>query len=151
MNNNGVGLYQGWNTDLRQRYLQPLDEIIKILRKIPRFPFIITDLDVNDLLTALTALRKVDEGVMDEINESIWQLTGVDNGFDIQSLYNPHIFSIVRGSVLGIAIKKVEKGELKPGNPVEEVIDNIPQEWKDLNWDPKNLKKKLIGDEDGEE
>lgn len=118
-----------WNEDLRKRYIRILDSVINTLMDVPKFPPHITEMDVLKLREAAHAM-----------------------GYDVEglNLEDSKVFYDVRGELVRMAIEKVEE-QLRPGNPVEEVIENIPHEWRDLYWNPSILKKKLLGDEDGQE
>lgn len=119
------GLYQSWNEDLRKRYIVTLDDIIKTLQDTPRFPFIITEVDVKKIVEALIALNETDENIFEKIEELKQAFLGTDEPFTVQDLYNPVMFSMVKGVVRGMAIRKIEKGELKPGNPLEEEVKRV--------------------------
>ena len=118
-----------WNEDLRKRYIRILDSVINTLMDVPKFPPYITEMDVLKLREAAHAM-----------------------GYDVEDLdlSDSGVFYDVRGELVRMAIEKVEE-QLRPSNTLEDMLDNIPQEWKDLYWNPEALKKKLLGDEDGEE
>ena len=128
MKENKGSVFQQWHSAILPNYTMILHSLISLLNRLPRSAFFITQQDIDDL-TLLAAAFDVE----------------IEGNLRDRQVFNHYL------GVLKKKAKEAAEKELRPGNPVEEVIDNIPQEWKDLNWNPKNLKKKLIGDEDGEE
>ena len=95
------GLFQKWNEDLRRRYIQILDLVIRTLKEIPYYPFTITTVDVLKLREAAKAM---------DIDVSDYDLTDKITFFEI------------RGLLIKKAVEKVEV-YLRPGNPLEEELE----------------------------
>ena len=120
------GLFSDWNKDVRDVYMDPLHNLIQTLIEIPVYPPDITLMDV-------LKLREVAEGLDFDVGDL--------------DLYDPRNFYEVHGKLMRLAVKKVEE-ELKPTNPLQEELNNIPRGWKDLEWNPQILKKKIAGEDD---
>ncbi len=89
-------VYQGWNEDLRRRYIQILDIVIQNLKETPYYPFTITKVDILKLMECAKAMNYT----IDEDND----------------LRDRETFFNVRGEIIKLAIKKVEE-VLKPTDP----------------------------------
>lgn len=106
-------VYQDWNEDVRKRYIQVLDLIIRNLKEIPYYPFCITEIDVLKLTESARAM-------------------GIE--VDEKKLYNKQRFFEIRGEVIKAAVKKVEE-YLKPTNPLEDAVKAADEEFPDLKVD----------------
>ncbi len=105
-------LFADWNRDLRERYIQILDLIIRNLKETPYYPFTITDMDALKLREAAKAM-------------------GVE--LDDYNLYDRTTFFEMRGEVIKRAVEKVEE-YLRPGNPLEEALEKEKEKYKDLDF-----------------
>ena len=125
-----AGLYQEWNEDLRRRYIALLDDIIDILRTTPLTPHTVTNTDINRVLEVLAALDIAEDGKLNEMiqvyAEQGWIAT---NEYGFPDLHDVRTLRVLKGLARGLAIRKIEKGELKPGNPTEEKLDEIVEEY----------------------
>ena len=104
------GLFQEWNEDLRRRYIQILDLVIRTLKEVPYYPFTITSIDVLKLREAAKAM---------------------DVEVDDYDLTDRITFFEIRGVLIKEAVKKVEV-YLRPGNPLEEKMNEVKEDYKDL-------------------
>jgi len=132
--NGGSGLYTNWNISLRKRYIRLLDTLIYTVENSP-IGKRITDVDVKNLTEALIALDASDSDIQELIErykEQGWLETDEDGNIDF---YDPDTFAVLKGIVRGLAIRKIEKGELKPGNPLEKDLEKAALQWKDLEFE----------------
>ena len=96
-------VYQEWNEDVRRRYIQILDLIIRNLKEIPYYPFTITEIDVLKLTESARAMSI-------EVKED--------------ELYDKQRFFEIRGEVIKAAVEKVEK-YLRPTDPYAEGLAKL--------------------------
>ena len=112
MNTDNRGsVYSLWMEELLDRYIQILDDIISILRRIPRFPDHITEVDIHKLTIVLKAmgLNKEDYGDLGDMNN----------------------FMRAKGDAYNRALEKVEKW-LKPEDLSYKGMQEIVRKMKNM-------------------
>ncbi len=99
-------VYQGWNEDLRRRYIQILDIVIQNLKETPYYPFTITKIDILKLMECAKAMN--------------YEIPADVDLQDRKTFYN------IRGEIIKLVIKKVEE-VLRPTDPYAQALKELTE------------------------
>jgi len=109
------GVYAHWHESTLRRYNEITDQILKKIVSLPRYPYVVTNVDIDDLIEIMEALDlSYDPGDLEDT--------------DIRSLLKiRENFYLAKGSVIREIFKRSEK-DLMPKDPWIELAKDLKLE-----------------------
>jgi len=110
------GVYAHWHESTLKRYNEITDQILKKILPLPRYPYVVTNVDIDDLIEILEAL------------DLAYDPDDLPDDMDIRSLLKiRENFFLAKGSIVREIFKRSEK-DLMPKDPWIELAKDLKME-----------------------